>query len=102
MDKGVDWEKALIAASPEFEANARQGKFQGAVLVVGPEGIGAMYWYASCLGKWAKRTGFAVLLGQKDNIKATMTHVLERSDLLSRRTSPLRRVLLDRAGLRRR
>ena len=79
MDKGVDWgEKALIAASPEFEAKMRdKGKFQDAVLVVGPEGIGAMYWYASCLGKWAKRTGFAVLLGQKDNIKATMTHVLE-------------------------
>ena len=80
MNKGVEWgERALVAASPAFEEAMRgkKGKFQEAVLLVGPEGIGAMYWYASCLGKWAKRTGFAVLLGQKDNIKATMTHVLE-------------------------
>ena len=80
MNRGVEWgEKALVAASPEFEEAMRgkKGKFQEAVLLVGPEGIGAMYWYASCLGKWAKRTGFAVLLGQKDNIKSTMTHVLE-------------------------
>ena len=80
MNKGVAWgEKALVAASPEFDNAMRneKGKFQDAVLLVGPEGIGAMYWYATCLGKWAKRTGFAVLLGQKDNIKATMTHVLE-------------------------
>jgi hypothetical protein len=80
MNKGVEWgEKALVAASPEFDEAMRgkKGKFQEAVMLVGPEGIGAMYWYASCLGKWAKRTSFPVLLGQKDNIKATMTHVLE-------------------------
>jgi len=36
-----------------------------------------MYWYASALGKWAKKKGFAVLLGQKDNVKATMDRALE-------------------------
>jgi hypothetical protein len=79
MDVGVKWgEKAMIAASPEFEAKMRSGaKLPEAVKLVGKEGVPAMYWYASSLGKWAKRKGFAVLLGQKDNVKATMDHVLE-------------------------
>lgn len=79
MDKGVTWgEKALMAVSPEFAEKMRQGeKFQDAVSVVSKEGVPAMYWYASSLGKWAKRKGFAVLLGQKDNVKATMDLCLE-------------------------
>jgi len=79
MDKGVTWgEKALMAVSPEFAAKMREGaKFQDAVAVVSKVGVPAMYWYASSLGKWAKRKGFAVLLGQKDNVKATMDLCLE-------------------------
>lgn len=79
MDLGVKWgEKAMIAASPEFEAKMRGGgKLPDAVKLVPKSGVPAMYWYASSLGKWAKRKGFAVLLGQKDNVKATMDHVLE-------------------------
>lgn len=79
MDLGVKWgEKAMIAASPDFEAKMRSGaKLPDAVKVVPKEGVPAMYWYASSLGKWAKRKGFAVLLGQKDNVKATMDRVLQ-------------------------
>jgi hypothetical protein len=79
MDKAVKWgEKALVAASPEFDAKMRnKGKFEDAIKVIGPEGVPAAYWYATSLGKWAKRKSFAVLLGQKDNIRATMTRVLE-------------------------
>jgi tetratricopeptide (TPR) repeat protein len=79
MDKGVKWgEKAMVAASPEFaKAMADGAKFPEAVKLVGKEGVGAMYWYASSLGKWAKKKGFAVLLGQKDNVKATMDRCLE-------------------------
>jgi tetratricopeptide (TPR) repeat protein len=78
MDEGVKWgEKAMVAASPEFEKQMREGaKYPEAVKVVGKEGVPAMYWYASALGKWAKRKGFAVLLGQKDNVKATMDRCL--------------------------
>lgn len=78
MDLGVKWgEKAMIAASPDFEAKMRSGgKLPYAVKTVPKEGVPAMYWYASSLGKWAKRKGFAVLLGQKDNVKATMDRVL--------------------------
>lgn len=79
MDKAVKWgERAMVAASPEFEAKMRDGtKFPEAVAVVGKPGVPAMYWYASALGKWAKKKGFAVLLGQKDNVKATMDRCLE-------------------------
>lgn len=79
MDLGVKWgEKAMIASSPEFEAKMRAGgKLPEAVKLVPKSGVPAMYWYASSLGKWAKRKGFAVLLGQKDNVKATMDRVLE-------------------------
>jgi tetratricopeptide (TPR) repeat protein len=79
MDKGVKWgEKAMIAASPEFAAAMNDGKkFPDAVKLVGKDGVPAMYWYASSLGKWAKKKGFAVLLGQKDNVKATMDRCLE-------------------------
>jgi len=79
MDLGVKWgEKAMVAASPEFEAKMRGGgKYPESVKLVPKAGVPAMYWYASSLGKWAKKKGFAVLLGQKDNVKATMDHVLE-------------------------
>lgn len=79
MDRAVWWgERALIAASPEFaEQMANKAKFHEAITVVGIEALPAMYWYASALGKWARAKGFGVLVGQKDNIKATMTRALE-------------------------
>ena len=79
MDKGVKWgERAMVAASPEFEKMMRDGaKLPEAVKVMPKEGVPAMYWYASSLGKWAKKKGFAVLLGQKDAVKATMDRALE-------------------------
>lgn len=79
MDKGVKWgERAMVAASPQFEKLMRDGaKLPEAVKVMPKEGVPAMYWYASSLGKWAKKKGFAVLLGQKDNVKATMDRALE-------------------------
>jgi hypothetical protein len=79
MDRSVWWgERALIAASPEFAAQmSNKGKFHEAIAVVGIEALPAMYWYATALGKWARASGFGVLVGQKDNIKATMTRALE-------------------------
>ncbi len=79
MNRAVWWgELALIAASPEFAAAMQEkGKFHEAIGLVGIEGLPAMYWYASALGKWARAKGFGVLIGQKDNIKATMARALE-------------------------
>lgn len=78
MDKAVKWgERAMVAASPDFEAKMRGGgKIPEAVATVPKEGVPAMYWYATALGKWAKRKGFGVLVGQKDNVKATMDRCL--------------------------
>ncbi|MBL4688019.1 MAG: hypothetical protein JKY37_25740 [Nannocystaceae bacterium] len=83
MDKAVHWgEEAMVVASPEFAAKMRDGgKFPEAVKLVGKPGVPAMYWYASALGKWAKKKGFAVLVGQKDNVKATMDRCLELDEL---------------------
>src|SRR5690606_8099199 len=79
MNRAVWWgERALIAASPEFAEKMRnKGKYHESIGVVGIEGLPAMYWYATALGKWARASGFGVLVGQKDNIKATMTRALE-------------------------
>ncbi|PRQ03887.1 hypothetical protein ENSA5_12560 [Enhygromyxa salina] len=79
MNRAVWWgERALIAASPEFaEKMANKGKYHEVIGVVGIEALPAMYWYATALGKWARASGFGVLVGQKDNIKATMTRALE-------------------------
>jgi hypothetical protein len=79
MNRAVWWgERALIAASPEFGERMRnKGKYHEVIGVVGIEGLPAMYWYATALGKWARASGFSVLVGQKDNIKATMERALE-------------------------
>lgn len=79
MNRAVWWgERAMIAASPEFAEKMRnKGKYHEAVGVVGIAGLPAMYWYATALGKWARASGFGVLVGQKDNIRATMTRALE-------------------------
>ena len=79
MDRAVWWgERALVAASPEFEAKMKGGaKFYEAIVIVDIKALPAMYWYATALGKWARAKGFGVLVGQKDNIKATMSRALE-------------------------
>lgn len=79
MNRAVWWgERALIAASPEFGEQMRnKGKYHEVIGVVGIEGLPAMYWYATALGKWARAKGFGVLVGQKDNIKATMDRAVE-------------------------
>ena len=79
MDEGVRWgERAMMTVSPGFKKKMQAGaKIPEAVQEVGKEGVGALYWYASNLGKWAKKKGFTVVLGQKDNIKAIMERALE-------------------------
>lgn len=79
MDAGVSWgEKALMVGSPAFAEKMRnKEKFYEAVKVIPKEAVPAAYWYAAALGKWAKKKSFAVLVGQKDNVKATMETCLE-------------------------
>jgi len=79
LDQGVSYgERALMAISPEFEKRMRGGdKLEEAIESIGVDGVGALYWYATNLGKWAKKKGFAVLLGQKDKVKAIMERCLK-------------------------
>lgn len=78
-EKGVSiGERALASASATFKARVLAGeKVDEAIASVGREGIEPMYWYAACLGKWAKAKGFATQLGNKDRIRAVMNRVLE-------------------------
>lgn len=78
MDKGVAWgEKGLLAVSPEFKTRMKNGdKLEKAIEAIGKEGVPTLYWYATNLGKWAKKKGFAVLLGNKDKVKAVMERCL--------------------------
>jgi tetratricopeptide (TPR) repeat protein len=78
FEKGTDYaERALVASSPEFKAKVEAGaSVKEAVAVVGADGVPALYWYASNLGKWAKAKGFATTLGNKDTIRAVMDKCL--------------------------
>ncbi|MGH1347574.1 MAG: TRAP transporter TatT component family protein [Nannocystales bacterium] len=78
LEAGLHWgEQAMVASSPEFAAAmAADAKYPDAVAQVGEQGVPAMFWYATALGKWAKKQGFAVMLRHKDNIKVTMERVL--------------------------
>ena len=78
LDAGVRWgERAMVASSPEFAAAMAEGaKYPDAVALVGPQGVPAMFWYTTALGKWAKKQGFAIMLGHKDNLKVAMERVL--------------------------
>lgn len=79
FEKGVDFaERALTSASPAFKARVAKGdKVMDAVADVNVEGVPALYWYATNLGKWAKAKGFTTTLAQKDTIKTVMERCLE-------------------------
>lgn len=70
-------ERALVALNPDFRRRVTSGeKVDQAIGVVGSEGLSAMYWYATNLGKWATDKGLAARLGNKDRIYAVMSRVL--------------------------
>ena len=71
-------ERAIKLTTPAFAAKIKNGEgWQKAVKTVGKEGIPALYWYATNLGKWALLDGFTTILSHKDDIAATMQHVLD-------------------------
>lgn len=79
FEKGTAYgERALAAGNPEFKKHVTSGgSVEEGFKLVGQDGIRALYWYATNLGKWARAKGFATTLGNKDKIKAAMTRVLE-------------------------
>lgn len=75
---GLDWaEKAIQLAAPEFVAAMKAGeKHRDAIKKAPKEAVPGMYWYSTNMGKWAASKGFATVLRYKDDIKATMDHVM--------------------------
>jgi tetratricopeptide (TPR) repeat protein len=76
--KGLDWaERSLKLGAPEFVADMKNGaKFKEAIKKAPKDSVPAMYWYSTNMGKWASAKGFATILRYKDDIKATMDHVM--------------------------
>lgn len=81
LDQGVtDAETALRQLSKpylETRCKAEAGNLQEAIKKVDKAGIGAMYWYASNLGKWGLAKGLFTILKYKDDIKAMQDRILE-------------------------
>ncbi len=79
LDTGVRWgETALLSASPEFAAQMDDGvPLSEAVRVVDAPGIPALYWYARALSEWSKRRGFAVFIGQKENVLSALRQCVD-------------------------
>jgi tetratricopeptide (TPR) repeat protein len=75
---GLDYaEKALKLLAPEFVAEMKGGaKHRDAISKAPKDAVPAMYWYSTNMGKWASAKGFATILRYKDDIKATMDHVM--------------------------
>jgi tetratricopeptide (TPR) repeat protein len=78
FEKGVvAAERAIKLSTPAFAQKIKNGEsWQAAVKTVGADGIPALYWYATNLGKWALLDGFTTILSHKDDVAATMEHVL--------------------------
>lgn len=74
----LDWaERSLKLGAPEFAAEMNNGgKFREAITKAPKDSVPAIYWYSTCMGKWANAKGFATILRYKDDIKAAMDHVM--------------------------
>lgn len=71
-------ERAMMAASPEFAQRVRQGeRVEDAVASIPAAGQGAIYWYATNLGRFALAKDFTTVLFYKDRVYAMMKRVLE-------------------------
>ena len=68
---------AVLAAGCTGTLSKSGGTVEDAVKHVPAEGIEALYWYATNLGRWSHYKGLGAKLGNKDKIKAAMTRVME-------------------------
>jgi hypothetical protein len=77
--KGFDYAaRGLAALSKDFEQRLSTGvDMKDAVALIGRDGVGLMYWYATNLGKWGNAQDITVVLEYKDRIVAIMSRVTE-------------------------
>jgi tetratricopeptide (TPR) repeat protein len=79
-EKGLNIaEMGMAALSTDFERRRHAGtKIEDAAMVLGPEAVPLMYWFATNLGKWAKaQNSMPTLLKHKDRIFKIMSRVYE-------------------------
>jgi tetratricopeptide (TPR) repeat protein len=78
-EKGYDYaQQGMAAISADFEKRRHAGtKIEDAVMVLGPDAVPLMYWYATNLGKWAKFKGMPTMLKHKDRIFTVISRVAE-------------------------
>lgn len=79
FEKGYTYaERGIAALSPEIEQRLNAGvDLKDAAALVGKDGVGLMYWYATNLGKWGNAQDITVILRYKDRIYNMMSRVLE-------------------------
>jgi hypothetical protein len=78
-DKGVVYgEKAIRLTTPAFAESIKNGKtWEASIPLVQKDGMAALYWYATNLGRWATLDGITTLLSLKDRVFAIMEHCLK-------------------------
>lgn len=80
-NKGAQYGEMAMALDPEFKKRVEAGaKVEDAISVLDINYIGAIYWSASNLGKWAKKKGFLTLLKYKDKARKMVQRVLEMDE----------------------
>jgi len=80
-NKGAQYGERAMALDPEFRKRVEAGaKIEDAIQVLDTKYIGAIYWSASNLGKWARKKGFLTTLKYKDKIRKMVQRVLEMDE----------------------
>jgi hypothetical protein len=75
-EKGTSWGEKAMAKNPKFaKAMKDGGKVEDNLNLLGKKHVGAMYWTAANLGKWAKNTGIATTLKYKNRIRMLIKRV---------------------------
>lgn len=81
-DAALAWGERAMATDPDFVRLVREEEkpMEEAIAALEADYIGAVYWSASALGKWARLKGFTTLLAQKNRVKAMMEWVTEQDE----------------------
>lgn len=79
LEKGVTWGEMALSTNPKFKERItkEEGDISKALDTVTKKEIAALFWTASNLGRWAKKSGIATILKHKTTIKKMVKRVQE-------------------------
>lgn len=74
FDTSASWGERAMATYPDFLRAVRdeRRKVEDAIALLDENYVGAVYWSASAIGKWARLKGFTTLLSQKSKVQKFM------------------------------